>query len=142
MLAIEQDAGGQQLPLMVRFRRWRARSRYARQALKLSRASNERGRQAWALRLLGEIAARHQPLNLEHAREYYQAALEIAQELGTGPLQAHCYLGLGTVDAKFDRREQADTELSVAIELYRAMEMKLWLPQAEAALASLRGGGS
>jgi hypothetical protein len=37
--------------------------------------------------------------------------------------------------AKLDRREQARTELSAAIELYRAMEMTFWLPRAEVALA-------
>lgn len=34
-------------------------------------------------------------------------------------------------------REQACTELSTAIELYRAMEMTFWLPQTEVALAQL-----
>jgi hypothetical protein len=32
-------------------------------------------------------------------------------------------------------REQARAELATAIALYRDMEMALWLPQAEAALA-------
>ena len=53
------------------------------------------------------------------------------------PLQAHCHLGLGTLYAKIGQREQARTELSTAIELYRAMEMTFWLPQAEAALAQM-----
>ena len=35
--------------------------------------------------------------------------------------------------------EQACTELSAAVELYRAMEMSFWLPQAEAALAAVEG---
>jgi hypothetical protein len=56
------------------------------------------------------------------------------------PLLSHCYLGLGTLDAKIGHREQADAELSTAIELYRAMDMTFWLPQAEATLASLRTG--
>jgi Flp pilus assembly protein TadD len=51
------------------------------------------------------------------------------------PLQAHCHLGLGALYAKGGQREQARAELSAAIELYRAMEMTFWLPQAEAALA-------
>jgi hypothetical protein len=33
------------------------------------------------------------------------------------------------------QREPARRELSTAIEMYRAMEMAFWLPQAEAALA-------
>ena len=51
------------------------------------------------------------------------------------PLKAHCHFGLGTLYTKIGRREQARAELSPAIELYRAMEMTFWLPQAEAALA-------
>jgi Flp pilus assembly protein TadD len=54
------------------------------------------------------------------------------------PLQAHCHFGLGTLYTKIGRREQARAELSVAIDLYRAMEMTFWLPQAEAALAEAR----
>jgi hypothetical protein len=55
------------------------------------------------------------------------------------PLQAHCHLGLGTLYAKMGRQEQARTELSAAIGLYRAMDMTFWLPQTEAALAQVEG---
>jgi hypothetical protein len=55
------------------------------------------------------------------------------------PLVAHCHLGLGTLYAKTGRREQARTELSAAIMLYRAMDMTFWLPQAEAALTQVEG---
>jgi len=53
------------------------------------------------------------------------------------PLQAHCHHGLGTLYAKSDQREQARTQLSAAIDLYRTMEMTFWLPQAEATLAQV-----
>ena len=53
------------------------------------------------------------------------------------PLQAHCHQGLGTLYAKIGHQEQARAELSTAIDLYRSMEMTLWLPQAEAALAQV-----
>jgi tetratricopeptide (TPR) repeat protein len=112
----------------------------AGQALELSRAFNERGHQVWALRLLGEIAARRKPPEHDQARDYYQEALALVQELSMRLLLSHCYLGLGTLDAKISHREQADAELSTAIELYRAMDMTFWLPQAEATLASLRAG--
>jgi hypothetical protein len=55
------------------------------------------------------------------------------------PLQAHCHLGLGTLFATTGQREQARAELSVAITLYRAMDMIFWLPPAEAALAQVDG---
>ena len=51
------------------------------------------------------------------------------------PLQAHCYLGLGTLYAATGQRELARTALDAAIALYREMEMTFWLPQAEATLA-------
>jgi hypothetical protein len=57
------------------------------------------------------------------------------------PLQAHCYGGLGTLYTKTGRQEQARADLATAIELYRAMEMTFWLPQAEAALAEAEGRG-
>jgi tetratricopeptide (TPR) repeat protein len=99
--------------------------------------SEERGHQAYALRLLGDIAARREPPESALAEAYYRQALALVDELGMRPLQAHCYLGLGTLYAKIDQREQACTELSAAIDLYRAMDMTFWLPQTEAALAQV-----
>jgi uncharacterized protein HemY len=55
------------------------------------------------------------------------------------PLQAHCHRGLGTLYTKTGQREQAHTALTAATNLYRAMDMTFWLPQAEAALAQVRG---
>ena len=55
------------------------------------------------------------------------------------PLQAHCHRGLGILYAKMGQREQARAELAVAIDLYRAMDMTFWLPQAEAALGQVEG---
>jgi tetratricopeptide (TPR) repeat protein len=89
------------------------------------------------LRLLGEIAVHRDPAEVERAEDHYWQALALAEELGRRPLQAHCHLGLGTLCVKTGRQEQARTELSTAIELYRTMEMTFWLPQAEAALAQV-----
>jgi tetratricopeptide (TPR) repeat protein len=104
-------------------------------ALAFARAHQERGNEAYALRLLGDIAAQREPLEIEPAEAYYQQALTLAEELGMRPLQAHCRLSLGTLYVNTGQREQACTELSTAIELYRDMDMTFWLPQAEAALA-------
>ena len=98
----------------------------------------ERGNQAYALRLLGEIAAQREPPEVEQAEAHYRQALALAEELGMRPLQAHCHLGLGTLYAtRGQRQRQARTALSTAIALYRAMDMTFWLPQAEAALARI-----
>ncbi len=53
------------------------------------------------------------------------------------PLRAHCYRGLGTLYAQTDQAEQARAELSTALAMYQAMEMTLWLPETEAALAQV-----
>jgi len=105
--------------------------------LALAREHQERGNEAYALHLLGEIAAQHDPPQLEPAEAHYRQARALADELGMRPLQAHCHLGLGTLYAKSRQPEQARAELSTAIALYRAMDMTFWLPQAEAALAQV-----
>jgi tetratricopeptide (TPR) repeat protein len=109
----------------------------AERALARAREHQERGNQAYALRLLGDIAARRDPLKGEPAVAHYQQALALADELGMRLLQAHCRRGLGTLYATRGQWEQAHAELSAAIDLYRAMEMMSWLPQAEAALAQV-----
>jgi tetratricopeptide (TPR) repeat protein len=111
----------------------------AEQTLALGCAHHERGHQAYALRLLGDIAARRDSLDVEPGEEYYRQALALADELGMGPLEAHCHRGLGTLYLKMGRGDEAHIELSTAIELYKAMDMTFWLPQAEAALAQVEG---
>ena len=109
----------------------------AEQALTLTRARQQRGTQAYALRLLGDIAARREPPESESAEIHHRQALVLAEELGMRPLQAHCHLGLGALYVQTGRPEPARIELTAAIALYHNMEMTFWLPQAEAALAQL-----
>ena len=68
----------------------------AERTLALTCDHQERGYQAYALRLLGEIAAHRDPPDAALAEAYYQQALTLADELGMRPLQAHCHLGLGS----------------------------------------------
>ena len=103
--------------------------------LALARQHQERGHQAYALRLLGDIAAQREPPECDQAGDYYRQALTLAEELGMRPLMAHCHLGIGKFYATVGRRAEARAVLSAVIELYRAMEMTFWLPQAEAVLA-------
>jgi tetratricopeptide (TPR) repeat protein len=107
----------------------------AEHALELSRTHQERGNEAWVLRLFGDMAAHGDPPEVMQAEASYQQALALAEELGMRPLVAHCHRGLGTLYLKTAQREQARAALSAAIALYRAMDMTFWLPQAEAALA-------
>jgi hypothetical protein len=84
---------------------------------------------------LGETAARHEPPKAEPAEAYYHEAFVLAEELGMRRLGANCHYGLGMLYLKTSRLHLARAELPAAIELYRSMEMTLWLPQAGAALA-------
>jgi tetratricopeptide (TPR) repeat protein len=111
----------------------------ADRALALTRTHQARGNQAYALHLLGEIAARREPPEIEPAESYYKQALALAGELAMRPLVAHCHRGLGILYAKIGQPEQARTTLATAMEMYQAMEMTFWLPQVEAARAQVEG---
>jgi tetratricopeptide (TPR) repeat protein len=107
----------------------------AERALALVRERQEHGHEAYALRLLGDIAAQHDPPQIESAEASYRQALALADELGMRPLQAHCHRGLGTLYATIGQREQARIALATAVEMYQSMAMTFWLPEVEAALA-------
>ena len=73
----------------------------------------------------------------EEAEGSYREALALAEELGMRPLVAHCHLGLGKLYARTDQRGQAQKHLTTATTLYREMDMRFWLEQAEAELAQM-----
>jgi class 3 adenylate cyclase/tetratricopeptide (TPR) repeat protein len=112
----------------------------ARHLLEISRSYTGSGYRAHACRLFGDVAIRREPLDVDQATAHYRQALVLAEELGMRPLQTHCHLGLGTLYGRMGRGEPACAELTAAIELYRAMDMTFWLPQAEAALAQAISG--
>ena len=110
---------------------------HAERALAQAREYHEQDNQAYALRLLGDIAARRESPEIAQAAAHYQQALALAEELGMRPLQAHCHRGLGTLYAATGQREQAPMALSTAIAMYQSMDMTFWLPQTEAALVQV-----
>ena len=101
---------------------------HARQALDLARQLKERGNEALALYQLGAVHAHADPPDAAQAEAHYQQALALAEALGMRPLQAHCHLGLGRLYGQTGQREQTRAALAAAIDLYRAMDMTLWLP--------------
>ncbi len=109
----------------------------AQQALAASRHLSERGYEAWALRLLGEIHAQGNPPDAEQAEAAYRQAMARGEELGTRPLVAHCHLGLGKLYRRTGKREQAQEHLTSATTMYREMGMRFWLEQAEAEMGRL-----
>jgi tetratricopeptide (TPR) repeat protein/MoxR-like ATPase len=106
--------------------------RLAEEALKLARAHKERGDEAWALRLLGDLASDREQFSEAEGR--YRDALALADELGMRPLVAHCHLGLGTLYRRTGDKAKARVHLTTATTMYREMGMTFWLEKAQAAL--------
>jgi hypothetical protein len=111
---------------------------FAERFLTLARERGQRGHEAWALRLHGEIASHRESLKAETADEHYRQALALADELGMRPLIAHCQIGLGKLYLRMGKREQAQQHLTTATTMYRDMGMTYWLVQAE---AEMKAGG-
>jgi class 3 adenylate cyclase/tetratricopeptide (TPR) repeat protein len=107
--------------------------------LTLALEHGHRGAEAWALRILGEIASHHGHPDVATAEAHYNAALALASELGMRPLVAHCHLGLGKL-YRTSKRDQAQEHLTTATTMYREMDMRFWLEQAEAVLRELEQG--
>ena len=101
---------------------------HAREALALTRRLGARGIEAHALCLAGDVASTG---GAEDALGYYREALALADEVGMRPLVAHCHLGLGKLYRRTRKPEQAHEHLSTATAMYREMDMRFWLEQAE-----------
>jgi class 3 adenylate cyclase/tetratricopeptide (TPR) repeat protein len=109
--------------------------RCARQAITLSREHTERGHEAHALRLLGDLGL-DDPPTIDESETFYRQAIARAEELEMRPLLAQCYLGLGKRHRRVGRRTSADSYLNKAVALFRTLDMPFWLEQAQAQLAS------
>jgi tetratricopeptide (TPR) repeat protein len=107
----------------------------AQDAIAIARERQERGVEAYALHVLGALAACGPSPDVALAATYYQQALTLAKALGMRPLLAHCHLGLGQVYGQMAQKQQSHAELSAAMALYRTMQMPFWLARAEAARA-------
>jgi tetratricopeptide (TPR) repeat protein len=109
----------------------------AQRAVKASEEHKERGHGVLALKLLGDIALKNNPPEIQKAEKYYREALMASQELGMRPVEAHTHAGLANIYITTGQPQQARSELSAAIDLYHAMEMTQWLPPVRAALSTL-----
>jgi hypothetical protein len=101
------------------------------------RGRGERGHEAWALRLFGEIAAQADPPDAELAEAPSSQALARADELAMRPLVAHCHLGLGKLYRRMGKRSEAEEHLTTAATMYREMGMTFWLEKADAELGGV-----
>jgi tetratricopeptide (TPR) repeat protein len=110
---------------------------YGQSSLEMARAQSQRGTEAWAWRLLGDIAAETGPPGVLDAETAYREALTRASALGMRPLVAHCHLGLGELYRRSGGGVKGREHLIIAITMYGEMGMRLWLERAEADLQGL-----
>jgi class 3 adenylate cyclase/tetratricopeptide (TPR) repeat protein len=113
--------------------RWEEATRLANQALARSKAHDEKGNEAYSLRLLGDIAAHSAESDATHAAGYYRDARTLAAQRGMQPLVGQCHFGLGMLAARTGTREAARDDLSVALASFRALGMEGWANQTLAA---------
>ncbi|MBI4171458.1 MAG: hypothetical protein HY511_01730, partial [Actinobacteria bacterium] len=109
----------------------------AHRALVLARERHERGAEVWAGWLLGEIAAHPEVPDVQTAESHFLQALALAEGLSMRPLVAHCHLGLGKLYRRTGKPQQGQEHLTAAATMYREMDMRCWLEQAEAETRAL-----
>jgi class 3 adenylate cyclase/tetratricopeptide (TPR) repeat protein len=96
----------------------------ARQAQELARAYQERGNEAQALCVLGDVLA-HGAGNLNEALEAYAGALRLARELEMRPLLYRCHLSLAALHRRAGDDPRAVSETAEAAALDQALGMRL-----------------
>jgi hypothetical protein len=89
----------------------------AEQCLELTRSHGERGYEAWALRLVGEIDGAEEPLG---------TALRMSEELGMKPMAAHCHAGLARLHRRKGEAAAAAEHRAKASALYGEMGIEWW----------------
>src|SRR5262249_867003 len=98
----------------------------ARHALDLAKTHKERGHQAWASRLLGDVAARGSHAAMDAAAEWSAQALALAEELKMHPLTARTHLALGQLHARAGDRRKSQEHLGEALRMLREMDIRFW----------------
>src|SRR5262249_4284096 len=92
---------------------------------------------AHAQHLLGDIATHPDRFDAESGEAHYRQALALAEPRAMRPLIAHCHLGLGKLYRRTGQQQEAQEHLATATTMYREMDMRFYLEQAEAELKEL-----
>lgn len=109
----------------------------AERALALAQQYKERGHEACTLKVLGDTSMHEGRRDVEKAEAHYRQAWTLCRDLDMNPLAAHCQMGIGGVYAARGSMAEAKSEITAAIERFRAMEMNLWQERAQAVLENL-----
>src|SRR5438067_2038868 len=114
-----------------------ARARAAAQeALELATAGGERGQEAAALALLGDVAAR-EGAPAEEGRRHYAAALALSEELGLRPLLAETHLAAGRLCEALGDRPAAREHRTAGEALLHTLDMRSGRRASETEMAEL-----
>jgi predicted protein tyrosine phosphatase len=82
--------------------------------------------------LFGDIATHPDRFDAESGEAHYRKALALAEPRGMRPLVAHCHFGLGKLYLRTGEAGEGREHLTIATAMYREMDMRYWLEQAEA----------
>jgi tetratricopeptide (TPR) repeat protein len=111
---------------------------FGTRAVALAHKRGERGHEAWAHCLLGDVVSHRDSPDVAAAEAHYATSLALALELGMRPLVARCRFSLGKLYGRAgDRR--ATEHLTSAMSLFREMGMRFWFEKAEAEMQALEG---
>ena len=109
--------------------RIRDAERLGEKALDASRG--QFGYAAHALHLLADVASAPDRFDAERGMSGYRQAAALAESRGMRPLVAHCHLGRGRLHRRTGGHQHARDHLTRAVAMYREMDMRFWLEQAE-----------
>jgi class 3 adenylate cyclase/tetratricopeptide (TPR) repeat protein len=109
----------------------------AQEALDLARTAGERGHEAAAHAVLGNVAASGNPLRAADAFEHYDAAMRLAEQLGMRPLLAEILLDLSRLNATLGEEASAKKHRTAADDLLRDLDMRSWQDWRETEVSEL-----
>src|SRR5262249_56187747 len=84
----------------------------------------EGGYEAYGVRLLGGIASRRDPPDIDGAEAYYRESMTLAGKLGMRPLAAHCHHGLGSLYSRAGKTHAAREHLGAAMTIFQQLKMR------------------
>ena len=92
-----------------------------------------------SLHLVADVASHPDGFDPESARAGYADALALAEARGMRPLVAHCHLGLARLHRATGNSAGARKHLVTATTMYRDLDMRFWLEDAEQLAARITG---
>lgn len=107
----------------------------ADRAIALALAYGERAHEAMAWRVLGDVSANEG--RFDAARQAYEQAIALADELSLCPQIARAHFDLGQLERRLGRLSDAEDHLARAIVLFADMGMRAWLEASKPELKAL-----